>query len=541
MPQRKPLVQNSGRLEEMGGTDTISPALLGTGTRDGTKFLRDDGVYAVVPSGGPGEPNTATATIDFGSDPSYVTITTVPAAWTTASTAAVVQPWAATADHEVEDAILEDIRFEIANRVPGVSFDIIARSPNGSTGAFIVRAVEVQGGSSGGGGEANPVAQRLSGPAIATPAAPASGTANLYPKSNNGFTHYKVQTHTGERDMSDRVVVAYNSSGSLIPKGSALNSNGTYNGAYSVTLASANDPTNLAHGVAATDIPAGGYGEAAILGVIGGLNTSAYALGATLYLGTTPGELTTAIPAHPNLLQVVGVVAFSHATFGAIQVNVQANTSSSQGTIQPTFAIGNTTLAGQAGLLLLHNNGQTTEFRAPNAGTSNVLFLPSQSGTLALADASASNPETIQHLAADVSTTGTALVDVAPQFGVALDADSTYVIETTLVYNSAATTTGIGVTYTTSAAPTLISGTARIAGAAADGTDSEFTGNITASADTVMSLNTVVANTNYLVRLEAIIRTGASGITIKPQFRSEISGSAITVRTGSYQILRKIA
>lgn len=39
----------AGTIPVLGSGNTISPALLGSGTRNGTNFLRDDGAYATIP------------------------------------------------------------------------------------------------------------------------------------------------------------------------------------------------------------------------------------------------------------------------------------------------------------------------------------------------------------------------------------------------------------------------------------------------------------------------------------------------------------
>ena len=52
MTTRKPLCVNAGTLNEVETGDTLDPATLAVGVRDGTKFLRDDGTWQAAAGGG---------------------------------------------------------------------------------------------------------------------------------------------------------------------------------------------------------------------------------------------------------------------------------------------------------------------------------------------------------------------------------------------------------------------------------------------------------------------------------------------------------
>lgn len=76
-------------------------------------------------------------------------------------------------------------------------------------------------------------------------------------------------------------------------------------------------------GLAAQDITSGQSGFVMTQGVLDKLNTSAFAEGATLYLGATAGSLTVTKPQAPNHMVYIGVVERSNAGNGQIYVKPQ--------------------------------------------------------------------------------------------------------------------------------------------------------------------------------------------------------------------------
>ncbi len=97
------------------------------------------------------------------------------------------------------------------------------------------------------------------------------------------------------------------------------------------------------------------------------------------------------------------------------------------------------------------------------------------------------------------------------------------------LYQTAATTTGIGLR--------LSVGTATISGLSitwnfqqgASGTDQHFSYSQTATGDNVTSAYVVAANTNYTFSGDGVFRVTATG-TVVLQFRSETNGSSVTVQ-----------
>lgn len=112
-----------------------------------------------------------------------------------------------------------------------------------------------------------------------------------------------------------------------------------------------------------------------------------------------------------------------------------------------------------------------------------------------------------------------------------------YKIEGTILFRTAATTTGLALTMGNTGAAGTISLVINIP-IAADGTAALYTGNSTAFGDIVTSTGVQAANTDYVARIDGIFVCTTSG-TIVPQFRSEVNGSQVTVKAGSVLIARE--
>lgn len=70
----------------------------------------------------------------------YITKTITGRSWVTANSFINCKIVGVTsADHTVEDALLDNVQFDINNIVPGVGFDIVGHAPNGTYGKYGVR------------------------------------------------------------------------------------------------------------------------------------------------------------------------------------------------------------------------------------------------------------------------------------------------------------------------------------------------------------------------------------------------------------------
>lgn len=101
-----------------------------------------------------------------------------------------------------------------------------------------------------------------------------------------------------------------NESGSPIPRGTPVYITGYASGRPTVAPADASNPAKMpAIGLAYEQIPNNDNGSVVAIGIAKQIDTSTYTVGQTLYVGTTPGSLTTTPPSgEGNLIQNLGKV-----------------------------------------------------------------------------------------------------------------------------------------------------------------------------------------------------------------------------------------
>jgi hypothetical protein len=120
------------KLDELAATTDVTTlnasasahGLLPKLSNNAANYLNGQGAWT-TPAGGGGSGNSVEAVVDFGEN-SGDAVATVAAAWVAADSEIIALAGDATSDHDVEDALLEELRFAVGNRVAGVSFDLNA-------------------------------------------------------------------------------------------------------------------------------------------------------------------------------------------------------------------------------------------------------------------------------------------------------------------------------------------------------------------------------------------------------------------------------
>jgi hypothetical protein len=117
-----------------------------------------------------------------------------------------------------------------------------------------------------------------------------------------------------------------NQTGATLTKGTVVYISGASGNKALVSKALANSDATSAqtYGVIQADINNNQNGYVVVVGSVSGIDTSAYADGTQLYLsGITAGAYTSTKPYAPTHLVYVGVVTYSHANQGTIQIKIQ--------------------------------------------------------------------------------------------------------------------------------------------------------------------------------------------------------------------------
>lgn len=193
----------------------------------------------------------------------------------------------------------------------------------------------------------------------------AAGTV-VYDTSQSGnglFTAYGGDSNVSLQIGQEEWLFASNATGSTIPNGTPVYISGSSAGVPQITPAIATSgATSIAIGITTEAIANGATGYVTTSGIVHGLDTHLFSVGA-IYVGTTAGALTQTAPVSPNYRYRVGFVTVVDATVGQIQVT-PSTASLGNGTANQFFAMNN---AGTAQELkgFTVNQGLTLSFATP--------------------------------------------------------------------------------------------------------------------------------------------------------------------------------
>lgn len=237
--------------------------------------------------------------------------------------------------------------------------------------------------------------------------------------------------------------------------------------------------------------------------------------------GVIGGDLTTS-----------GSALFSNTANSTSAFTIQGTSSNKlfvADTSNSRIYIGNPTADTTAVTLVLDNKSTTGD----PTGTPGALYYNTADGDYR-AYQSASGWATIQpvryaYLSSIVSQTTTSYADVTGMsFSVA--ANTNYEVSCSIIYQTAATTTGIGIALNGPSSPTLVAG--------------QFISNSSSTALNGRSFNAYngtgkttgvqTANANTYGLFNASFRNGATAGTLSLRYASEVAGSAASIRPGSY-------
>lgn len=217
-------------------------------------------------------------------------------------------------------------------------------------------------------------------------------------------------------------IMVVNNTGSTIANGQAVYISGSSGGRPTIALAQANAAaTTNGAGLTTQSIANGATGRVTCIGLVRGIDTSAFAAGATVFISSTvAGGLTSTAPSAPNYRYRVGIVGVSSATVGTIHVTPS------------TAALGN----GTANQVFGINNAGTAQEVKTIAGTTNQVTITHTANTI-----TASLPATI-----NVNTSGSA-ANLTTSRNIAMNGDVAWNVN----FNGSANVTAAGTLATVNA------------------------------------------------------------------------------------------
>lgn len=143
----------------------------------------------------------------------------------------------------------------------------------------------------------------------------------FYDTSCECMTFYNNDNAISLQNGQEEWIRVKNVSGSSIPNGSAVYINGSSGGIPTIALAQSNSGSTVVGAGLTTEVIANNtIGFVTSLGIVHGLNTVGFSVGAVYISSTVAGGLTQTAPTSPNFIYRVGFVTAVDATTGAIHV-----------------------------------------------------------------------------------------------------------------------------------------------------------------------------------------------------------------------------
>ena len=182
----------------------------------------------------------------------------------------------------------------------------------------------------------------------------------------------------------------------------------------------------------------------------------------------------------------------------------------------------------------------TTKGLAPLSGGGTTNFLRAD-GTWA-APTTTTTPTQVVSLTSTQQSTATALANVTQLVGT-LAANATYEIDCFVTFQSAATTTGLNLGFTspTGCRPMVEIVVPIVSTAAASALRTTFPNAAATTSGNVLGTGVTAINSNHTARISGIIKNGATAGNFQIQFATEVAASAVTLQIGSTMQLTRIA
>ena len=181
----------------------------------------------------------------------------------------------------------------------------------------------------------------------------------FYDTTNESLTFYNNDSAVALQIGQENWIRVTNNTGSSIANGKPVYINGTSGGMPTIALAKADlGATVICAGLTTETIVNGSVGYVTNLGLVRGLDTSAFTAGQTVYVSeATAGVLTTTAPLAPNFRFRVGIVVVSNVSTGTILVTPS------------TGSLGNGTATQ---ILRINAGGTAQEFASPTTVLNNL-------------------------------------------------------------------------------------------------------------------------------------------------------------------------